>query len=136
METALVRAGLTAKAFCLAGFFMVLAGCAASKVSQPVSLRPLPEPVTKIALAPSGGVLADAIGTELFNHGFEVIDTQATSNFLIRSNLDEIEMLSPKSLAALRGVGINAVLNVRTVGATTTGHRAQVCEWSAPQVVR
>lgn len=101
----------------VAAFFMLLlTSCAGSKISQPINPRPLPEPIIRIALAPSGGVLADAIGTELFNDGFEVIDAQATSNFLIRANVDEIEILQPKSLATFRSVGIQAVLNVKTVG--------------------
>lgn len=89
--------------------------CSGAKVSAPVNLRPLPEPVSAIALAPSGGVLADAIGTELFGQGFQVIDTQEMTNYLVRLNLDEIELSQPRSLARLRERGIQAVMNVRAV---------------------
>ena len=82
-------------------------------MSAPMSLRPLPERIESIALAPSGGLFADAIGTELFNNGMKVIDTQETSNFLLRTNLDEVELLQPKSLTAMRDRGINAVLSVK-----------------------
>lgn len=91
------------------------AGCAGAMISAPQQLQPLPEKVDAVALAPSGGVLADAIGTELFNRGFRVIDTQETSNFLLRMNLDEIELLQPKSLAAFQDRSIGAVLSVKSV---------------------
>lgn len=93
----------------------VVVACSSATMSTPQSLRPLPEPIESVAMAPSGGVLADAIGTELFNQGFQVIDTQETSNYLVRLNLDEMELMQPKSLTALRGRGIKAVLSVRTV---------------------
>ena len=95
---------------------VVAVACAGARISAPIQLQPLVERVDSIALAPSGGVLADAIGTELFNRGFKVIDTQQTSSFLVRLNLDEIELLTPKSLAALQERGIGAVLSVRAVG--------------------
>jgi len=90
-------------------------GCAGTKMSSPQNLRPLPELVTTLALAPSGGVLADAIGTELFNQGVQVIDTQQMSNYMVRWNLDEIELLQPTNLSTMREDGISAFLTVRTV---------------------
>jgi hypothetical protein len=89
--------------------------CAGASISTPQSLQPLPEPIESVALAPSGGVLADAIGTELFGRGFRVIDTRGTSNYLVRLNLDEIELMQPKSLSAIRERGINAVLSCSSV---------------------
>lgn len=89
--------------------------CSGATMSTPQNLRPLPEKIESVALAPSGGVLADAIGTELFNHGIQVIDTQETSNYLVRLNLDEIELMQPKTLSALRGRGITALLSVKSV---------------------
>lgn len=96
-----------------ASIFML--GCAGSRMSMPQQLRPLPEPVEAVALAPSGGVLADAIGTELFNQGFQVIDTQQMSNYMVRWNLDEVELLQPANLRQMRDQGITAFLSVRTV---------------------
>jgi len=90
-------------------------GCAGTRMSAPQNLRPLPEPVTTIALAPSGGVLADAIGTELFNHGLQVIDTQQMSTYMVRWNLNEIELLRPANLQTMRNQGISAFLSARTV---------------------
>lgn len=97
----------------LTAALLLSTACAGASVSSPTSLRPLPEPVSSIALAPSGGVMADAIGNELFNQGFQVIDTQETSNFLVRLNLSELEVLQPKSLSLLREQGITAFLQVR-----------------------
>jgi hypothetical protein len=79
------------------------------------NLSPLEHPVKTIALAPSGGVLADAIGLELFENGFRVVDTQQTSNVLMRLNLDELEIMEPKSMTSLKERGIDAVLLVRSV---------------------
>jgi hypothetical protein len=67
-----------------------------------------------IALAPSGGVLADAIGVELVNRGYNVVDTQETTNLLTRMNLDEMEVMQPQRITQLRERGIDAVLAVRT----------------------
>jgi hypothetical protein len=94
---------------------LVTAACSGATMSTPMNLRSLPETIESVAMAPSGGVLADAIGTELFNRGFQVIDTQETSNYLVRLNLDEIELMQPKSLTAMRGRGIKAILSVRAV---------------------
>ena len=105
-----IRAGLPLMALAS------IAGCASAKISAPQHLQPLPETVEAVALAPSGGVLADAIGTELFNLGFRVVDTQQTSSFLVRMNLDEIELLEHKSLAAFQERGVGAVLSVKSIG--------------------
>ncbi len=99
----------------LALVLLFCAGCARARVSAPQALRPLPESIETVALAPSGGVLADAIGTELFNRGIRVMDSQETSNLLLRLNLSEIELLQPRSLTALRERGASAVLTVRSV---------------------
>jgi hypothetical protein len=84
--------------------------CSGSKVSSVTGS--LPRNV-KIALAPSGGVLADAIGVELFNRGFTVFDTNQMSNLLVRLNMTEIELADPKNLSVLKGQGIDAILNVK-----------------------
>ena len=70
--------------------------------------------VETIALAPSGGLLADAIGVELFNHGLVVVDTAETSNLFARLNLHEAEVSQPRNLSVLRGEGIDAYLMVKS----------------------
>ena len=110
------RVSRTVSGLVLPSFMVLLClGCAGAMVSTTQALRPLPEAVETMALAPSGGVLADAIGTELFSGGLRVIDTQETSNFLVRLNLDEVELLQPGSLSAMRDRGISAVLSVKSV---------------------
>ena len=69
---------------------LVLAlGCAGSRVSQSVS-QPYKGPRIKaIALSPGGGVLGDAVGVELFNRGFSIIDPGEAGRLLGRSDLSE-----------------------------------------------
>jgi hypothetical protein len=67
-------------------------------------------------MMPGGGLLADAVAVELLNRGFTVIDGNATSNLMIRLNLNEVEIARPEGLAKFKGQGIDAVLVVRGAG--------------------
>src|SRR4030042_3484717 len=89
---------------------ILLASCAGSKLTQTVGLVPSG---IRVALAPSGGVLADAIGIELFNGGWTVIDTQQMSNMMLRYNMTEIELSKPENLKILKDQGIDGILSVR-----------------------
>ena len=94
---------------------LVAVGCAGTKIT-PIAIpnRP-PIDVQNIALAPSGGILADAVGVALLNYGVQVFDTQQTSNLLVRLNLDEIELMLPENLDLLHSdFGVEAVMFVRT----------------------
>lgn len=93
----------------------VLGGCSSPMVSNVSAPSQMPHEVRAIALAPSGGPLADAVGIELVGRGYVIIDTAETSNLLVRDNLREIEVMEPRSLGAMKDRGIDAVLNVRTV---------------------
>ena len=53
---------------------VLMSACGGSKVSLTPG-QPVGHAVNTIALAPSGGLLADAIGIELFNRGYTVVDT-------------------------------------------------------------
>jgi hypothetical protein len=77
---------------------LVLAvGCAESKVSQSVG-QPYKGPrVKSIAISPGGGVLGDAVGVELFNKGFSVVDSGEAGRLLGRSELSELEISSGPS---------------------------------------
>ena len=92
---------------------LLLAGCAGSRVSRMHVDAPI-HSVSTIALAPSGGLLADAIGVELFNRGITVIDTHATSQMLVRLNLSEVEIMRPQHLSSLRDEKIDAYLSARS----------------------
>ena len=60
------------------------------------------EPINTIALMPGVGILADAIGVELSNHGFNVIESSAMTALMARLNLDEFELTQPQSLEKLK----------------------------------
>ena len=95
---------------------LVLVGCAiAPQVNVVRSQVPLEKPVRTIALMPSGGVLADAIGLELLRFGFNVIDTGKVSSLMIQANLTEIEITQPHNLSRLFTDGIDAVILVKSV---------------------
>ena len=94
---------------------IVLLGCSGSKVTLLSSARPRTTPISTIALAPSGGVLADGIGLSLLNYDVTVFDTQQTSNLMIRYNLNEVEVMEPQGLAVIAAQGVDAILVVRSV---------------------
>jgi hypothetical protein len=93
---------------------IALAGCASSKVSSLPATSYSGPAIHTIAMAPSGGLLADAVAVELSAKGFRVIDTTATSNLLVRLDLTEVEVITPKGLSVLKGKGVDAVLSVRS----------------------
>jgi hypothetical protein len=93
---------------------MLSIGCASSQISSiPISAKPTHK-VQAIAMAPGGGLLADAVAVELANRGLTVIDPSLTSNLLVRLNLTEIEVARPEGLAKHRDHGIDAYLVVRS----------------------
>jgi hypothetical protein len=93
----------------------ILASCVPAKVSTIGNLAPLPHPVSRLALAPSGGILADAVGIALLGDGFDIVDTQQTSTWMLRANLDEFELMKPENLGRLGEQGIDALVVLRTV---------------------
>ena len=100
--------------FAFSAVFLV--GCASSKISSaPIASRAKHQ-VKVIAFSPGGGLLSDAVGVELANRGFTVIDSSTTSNMMIRLNLIEIEISRPEGLAKLKDQGIDALLVVRGGG--------------------
>jgi hypothetical protein len=95
---------------------LMVTGCAtAPQVNVVRSQAPLESPIRTIALMPSGGVLADAIGLELLRFAFNVIDTGKISGLMIRDNLNEIEVTQPQNLSRLYNDGIDAVILVKSV---------------------
>jgi hypothetical protein len=94
---------------------LMLSACSGSRVSQTIRPSgPVSHPLRSIALAPSGGILADAIGVELANRGYVIVDTQQTSALMVRFNAtSELELLTPQSLGGFREQGIDAVLVVK-----------------------
>jgi hypothetical protein len=95
---------------------VITTGCATSKMSSAPMASQVRHSVSVIALAPGGGMLTDAVGIELANHGFTIIDPSSTSNMMVRLNLNEVEISRPEGLAKLKDQGIDAFLIVRAAG--------------------
>ena len=100
---------------CLLAFFV--SACASSKVSNLPIASSATHPVRAIAMAPEGGLLAEAVGIELSNLGYTIIDSASTSNLLVRLNMDEFEVSTPQGLEKLKTKGIDAYLTVKSAGA-------------------
>jgi len=94
---------------------LVLNGCAMAVMNISRNPNQLPQKVNKIALTPSGGALSDAIGIELLNSGYQIIDSTTITGYMARYNLDEIELTTPQNISKLSNDGIDTVLLVKTV---------------------
>lgn len=95
---------------------LLLTGCGTSKVTNINIAENNKHPVKSLAMAPSGGLLADAVAVELSGMGFNVIDSSSTTSLMLRLNLSEIEITQPQGLAKLKAQGIDAVLSVKGTG--------------------
>jgi hypothetical protein len=94
----------------------LLVACASAKVSSlPVTTK-VHVAVKVIALAPDGGLLADAVGVELANRGYTIIDTASMSKMMVRLGINEVEVQMPEGLSKLKAQGIDAWLSVRSAG--------------------
>lgn len=91
-----------------------LAACGGSRVSTVRGGNPTSHGVKAIAFAPGGGLVADAVGIELANRGYVVIDTAQTTGIMGRIGLNEVELQQPSGLQAMRDQGIDALLSVRS----------------------
>jgi hypothetical protein len=89
---------------------LILTACASSKISTVPIAGGVTHPVKSIAMAPDGGLLADAVAVDLSNRGFNVIDGATTSKMMIRLNLTEVEISRPEGLAKFRDQWIDALL--------------------------
>ena len=94
--------------------------------------------IEKIAIASGSGVLGDAVGVELFNRGFTIIDSQETTAIIGRMGLKEFEVTSASGYEALKEKGIDAVLSVKTVDAddgTPESASVRITDTSTGQVI-
>lgn len=94
-------------------FGILIIGCAASKLNITKSAYDVN--VKTIALMPSGGVLADAVGIELLGFGFNIFDSATTTSYMVRLNFSEVEFAQPQNLRKLAEDGIDAILIVKSV---------------------
>ena len=99
----------------LAAGFVFLAGCVSPKINVVRNQSTNANNISRIALMPSGGLLADSIGIELLKYGFDVVDTNQVANFLLSDGLSEIEMIQPRNISKLKEDGIDSVLLVKSV---------------------
>lgn len=90
---------------------MLLCACGGSKVTKVGS--PSSEPIKVIALDQGGGLFADAVGIQLANKGYVVLDTATTARLVMRLNLNEIEVNTPQGLGKMAEEGVDAYLVVK-----------------------
>lgn len=98
-------------------FVTFIVGCSSSQVSKLPISKSGSHPVKAIALAPEGGMLAEAVGIELANLGFTIIDSSTTSKLMVRLGLNEVEIATPQGLRKLKDNGIDAYLTVKSASA-------------------
>jgi hypothetical protein len=106
--------------------FLLISGCAGSKMSVIQNTKSLSFTVNRIAIAPGSGPFGDAIGVELFNIGFQVVDVNQTIAIAGREGLKEFELYTPRGYATLRGEGIDVVITAKTVDVAGTPESASV----------
>lgn len=107
--------GGTVKKIILTVLIVFLFGCATSKLSKSKVRLGSSHPVKVIALAPDGGLMADAIGIELYNHGIRVVDSNETTEIMIQSDISNLKYLERKNLRILKDSGIDGYLTVKVV---------------------
>jgi hypothetical protein len=95
----------------LAVMTLLAFGCATDDSSVTVVQEETGPGVGVIGIAP-GGLLAEAIGTELFRKGYQIVPAAQIGTILSRSFPDGTYILDPKVLAKLRQSGIQSILIV------------------------
>lgn len=106
--------------------FLLVSGCAGSKMSVMQNTKAISHTVNQIAIAPGSGPFGDAIGVELFNMGFHIVDSNQAAAIIGRAGLKEFELYTPKGYETLRGEGIDAVLTAKSVDVNGTPESASV----------
>ena len=94
---------------------VLLSGWAGPRMNVSRTPGALPQVVRTVALMPSGGVLADAVGIELLNFGLDVVDTATVTSLMARFNLTEVELAHPQNIRKLADEGIDTILLVKSV---------------------
>lgn len=92
-----------------------LISCAGTKVSTTQARAYTGPAIRVIALSPGCGVLCEAIGVELFNLGYQIVEPAETGRVVGRESAVEFEVASGEGLQALRARGVQALLVVKSV---------------------
>ncbi|MEY5014430.1 MAG: hypothetical protein RIS92_788 [Verrucomicrobiota bacterium] len=101
----------------IAALSLQMVGCASQRMDISRSSNPASANVKRIGLMPGGGVLSEAIGIQLMNLGFDVVDMGVATNTSTRINLNEIEFAQQANLKDLANkYGVDCVLIVKSVG--------------------
>ena len=91
---------------------LAIFACVPKATSIPVSQK-LSHTVETIAIAPGGGLLAEAIVVELSGLGYNIIDPASTSGILARLKLGEADATTPQGLSKLKEEGVDAYLTIK-----------------------
>jgi hypothetical protein len=75
-------------------------------------------PIRVVALSPGAGILQEAVGVELFNRDFTIVESSETAEIAGRFQLSEFEVSGSVGLAALREKNIDALLIVKSASGT------------------
>lgn len=96
-----------------------LGACASPKI------RTMPAPVGRdlaavrtLWIAPSAGVVGDALSVELGRYGFTIIDPATMTSAVVRDDNGEVEAIEPQRLEGMRASGVDAMVFARTVMAS------------------
>jgi hypothetical protein len=93
---------------------LILFGCANSKVSTIGNYVTPTSQIEVIAMSPNGGLLGEAVAIELFNLGYNIVDTESTQRIFARLGLDEIEISRASGIKRLKEEGIDAYLVIKS----------------------
>ena len=78
------------------------------------SIQKSSSPVKTIAISPSSGMFGDAIGIELANRGFTVIDSGQAASLLVTIGMDKLQVYRPDRAKPIVDKGVDAILIVKT----------------------
>ena len=93
---------------------LMMTGCYTSSISSKIQ-KPS-SPIKTIAISPSSGMFGDAVGIELSNHGFVVIDGQQSAALLATAGMSEFQVYRPETAKPIIDKGVDAILIVKASG--------------------
>lgn len=96
-------------------FSLIATGCAAPRINVIPNANLRKGQIRTIAIAPTGDMLADAVGLELMQLGLRVIDSGIIKNLLLRAGLAETDISNPDFLSSLSEDGIDAIIITNAV---------------------
>jgi hypothetical protein len=92
---------------------LLLGGCASPAAIQNPYVATAVTPVSRLALAPGGGALGDAVAAEMTALGFEVLPAETVAGLMARNSVERLNMPQRGGLGFLVRSGVDAVLEVQ-----------------------